>query len=209
MPTTALITDMNQPLASTAGNALEMVYAIDYLTGAHREQRMHEVVVSLGAEMLVLGKLVRTAKAGRAAMQASLDSGAAVERFSKMVKALGGPADLVKSPWKHLERAAIVRDVFADRSGSVTAIDTRRVGLAVVVLGGGRARPQDPVDHAVGLTALAPIGEPSAPIGRWRSCTPAPRRPPTAAAAEVRAAYRVGRSAPAPAPVVSDRITRR
>ena len=186
-----------------------MVYAIDYLTGAHREPRMHEVVVSLGAEMLLLGKLVRTAKAGRAAMQASLDSGAAVERFSKMVKALGGPADLVKSPWKHLERAAIVRDVFADRSGSVTAIDTRRVGLAVVVLGGGRARPQDPVDHAVGLTALAPIGE---PVGTDRPLAVVHARTEAAAAAaaaEVRAAYRVGRSAPAPAPVVSDRITRR
>jgi thymidine phosphorylase len=208
-PTTALVTDMNQPLASTAGNALEMVYAIDYLTGARREPRMHEVVVSLGAEMLVLGKLARTVKAGRAALQASLDNGAAVERFAKMVKALGGPADIVTSPWKHLERAAIVCEVFAERSGPVTAIDTRRVGLAVVVLGGGRARPQDHVDHAVGLTELAPIGEhvdDARPLAVVHARTEAAA---AAAATEVRAAYRVGRRAPAPTPVVSDRITRR
>jgi thymidine phosphorylase len=209
MPTTALLTDMNQPLASTAGNALEMVYAIDYLTGERREPRMHEVVVALGAEMLVLGKLARTAKAGRAAMQASLDNGAAVERFAKMVKALGGPADLVTSPWKHLERAPIVRDVFADKRGRVTAIDSRRVGLAVVILGGGRARPQDPVDHAVGLTDLAPIGEeigPDRPLAVVHARTEAAA---TAVAAELRAAYRIGRQAPASTPVVSDRIARR
>jgi thymidine phosphorylase len=209
MPTTALITDMNQPLASAAGNALEMAYAIDYLTGASREPRMHEVVVSLGAEMLVLGKLARSVKAGRAAMQNSLDDGSAVERFSKMVKALGGPTDLVRAPWNSLERAPIVRDIFARHAGVVTAVDTRRAGLAVVVLGGGRSRPQDPVDHAVGLTHLAPIGE---HVGRDRPLAVVHARTDAAAdaaAAEVRAAFRIGGRAPVAKPVISDRITRR
>jgi thymidine phosphorylase len=209
MPTTALITAMDQPLASTAGNALEMVYAIDYLTGAQREPRLHEVVVSLGAEMLVLGKLSKTVAAARKAIQAGLDSGAAVEKFSKMVKALGGPADLVRSPWKHLPRAPIVCDVLPDHSGAVTAVDTRRVGLSVVVLGGGRARPQDTIDHAVGLTALAFIGDsvgPDRPLAVVHARTQAAA---DAAAAEVRAAYSVGGRSRPPAAVVSDRITRR
>ncbi len=209
MPTTALITAMDQPLASSAGNALEIVYAIDYLTGAHREPRLHEVVVALGAEMLVLGKLAKSVAAARKAMQASLDNGAAVEKFSKMVKALGGPADLVRTPWKHLQRAPIVRDVLPDRKGAVTAVDTRRVGLAVVVLGGGRARPEDTIDHAVGLTSLAAIGDmvgPDRPLAVVHARTEVAA---AAAAAEVRAAYTVGgRSRPLVA-IVSDRITRR
>lgn len=207
-PTTALVTDMNQPLASVAGNALEVAYAIDYLTGAHREPRMNEVVLSLGAEMLVLGKLARTVAAGRKALQACLDSGAAADRFARMVKALGGPADLVRSPWSHLERAPIVLPVHARNTGVVTAIDTRRVGLSVVVLGGGRARPQDLVDHAVGLTTLAPLGEhvgPDRPIAVVHARTDAAA---DAAAAEVRAAYRIGGRASAVGPVVSERITR-
>ncbi|MEX0846368.1 MAG: thymidine phosphorylase, partial [Ilumatobacteraceae bacterium] len=159
MPTTALITDMDQPLASTAGNALEVAYAIEYLTGVAREPRMHEVVMALAAELLVLGRLARTVASARTKLQAALDTGAAAERFQAMVRALGGPRDLVAKPWKHLERAPIVVDVFAAGSGIVTAIDTRRVGLAVVELGGGRTRPQDPVDHAVGLTGLPGLGD--------------------------------------------------
>jgi thymidine phosphorylase len=209
MPTTALVTDMNQPLASTAGNALEMAYAIDYLTGAHREERLHEVVLALGAEMLVLGKLARTVTAGRKAMQASLDSGSAVECFSRMVKALGGPADLVQSPWKHLQRAPIRVTVLASHAGAVTSIDTRRVGLSVVVLGGGRARPGEPIDHSVGLTELAALGDsvgPDRPLAMVHART---QQAADAAAAEIIAAYRVGGRGPKPTPVVSDRITRR
>lgn len=209
MPTTALITDMDQPLAGTAGNALEVAYAIDYLTGASREPRMHEVVMALAAELLVLGKLARTTASARTTLQAALDSGAAAERFQAMVRALGGPRDLVASPWKHLERAPVVVDVFAGTTGVVTHIDTRRVGLAVVELGGGRTRPQDPVDHAVGLTQLAGLGD------RLDASRPlATVHARTADAAEragltLRAAYTMGRRAKAEVPVVRDRIARR
>lgn len=208
-PTTALVTDMGQPLASTAGNALEVAYAIDYLTGARREPRLHEVVLALGAEMLVLGKLARTTAAGRRALQAGLDTGAAAETFSKMVAALGGPRDLVRSPWKHLERAPVTQAVVAPRDGVVTAIDTRRVGLSVVVLGGGRSRPQDTIDHAVGLTELAALGD---HVGGDRPLAIVHARTEAAAAAasaEVLAAYRVGGRPPTVGPVVSERITRR
>lgn len=136
--TTALLTDMDQPLASVAGNALEVAYAIDYLTGTRREPRMHEIVLALGAEMLVLGRLARTPPAARRRLEQALADGSAAERFARMVKALGGPGDLLTRPWKHLERAPLVVPVPAPRSGAITRIDTRQVGLAVVVLGGGR-----------------------------------------------------------------------
>jgi thymidine phosphorylase len=200
LPTTALLTDMDQPLAHTAGNALEVQYAIDYLTGASREPRMHDVVLALGAEMLVLGKLVKTVKQGRAALQAALDSGAAAERFAKMVAAMGGPKDLVDTPGKHLEIAPVTLGVWPDKAGVVSRIDTRAVGLAVVTLGGGRTRPQDPIDHAVGLTRLAGVGDAVGTATDERPLAIVHARTEDAAeaaAAAVRAAYRVSRSAPA------------
>jgi thymidine phosphorylase len=158
LPTTALLTDMNEPLASAAGNALEVRYAIDYLGGARREPRMHEVTVALGAEMLLSGKLVISVAEGRAKMEKAITSGAAAEKFSTMVAALGGPNDLLTQPDKHLAAAGIIRPVLASRDGFVSGIDNRGLGIAVVALGGGRTRAADPVDHAVGLTNLAALG---------------------------------------------------
>ncbi len=98
LPTTALITAMDQPLADAAGNAVEMAYAVDYLTGARRQPRMHEVVVALGAEMLLLGRLASSQDEARAAMERAISSGAAAERFARMVAGLGGPRDILERP---------------------------------------------------------------------------------------------------------------
>jgi len=207
LPTVALLTAMDQPLASAAGNAVEVRYAVDYLRGVRREARFHEVVVALGAEMLTLGGLTPTVSAGAQAMNEALDSGAAAERFARMVRGLGGPRDLMERPEKHLPSAAVVRAVLPERAGVVAAVDTRQVGLAVVALGGGRTRPQDPVDHAVGLTELAAIGDavgPDRPIAVVHARSETDAR---AAADVVRAAYRVGHR-PGPAlPIVVERIT--
>jgi thymidine phosphorylase len=163
LKTTALITDMDAPLADVAGNALEVRYAIDYLTGARREARMHEVTLALGAEMLVLGNLATSLIDGRQRMERAISSGAAAEAFQRMISALGGPHDLITRPSAHLAAAPVVRELTAPEAGFVSAIDTRAVGIAVVELGGGRARAQDAIDPAVGLTALAGIGAPVGP----------------------------------------------
>lgn len=159
LPTTALITAMDQPLASAAGNAVEVANAIDFLTGRHRDPRLWEVTVALGAAMLVAGKLADNAEDGRARMAGAFESGAATERFARMVAELGGPANLVERPSAHLAEAPLRRAVMPDRPGIVRAIDTRGVGLAVVAIGGGRTRAEDAIDHAVGLTALAGLGD--------------------------------------------------
>jgi thymidine phosphorylase len=158
LKTTALITDMDQPLASAAGNAVEVLNAIRYLTGEDRPDRMSEVVLALAAEMLVSGGLATDSEAGHATAEEALQSGRAAERFQSMVNVLGGPADLVDRPEAHLPSAPIVRPVEAGRSGVVSGIDTRAVGVSVIALGGGRTRAADPIDHSVGLTGLAPLG---------------------------------------------------
>lgn len=207
LPTTALITDMDRPLADAAGNAVEMAYAIDYLTGVRREPRMHEVVMALCTEMLLLGKLAKTKTAAHKQLQATLDSGAAAERFDKMIAALGGPKNFIDDPWKHMKRAPLQVAVTPLLPGPVTAIETREVGMVVVALGGGRTRPNVPIDHAVGLTSLAAIGDlvgPDRPLAIVHAQTDAQ----IAQATELlRAAYRIGGRAKVTREAILDRIT--
>ncbi|MEE9314552.1 MAG: thymidine phosphorylase [Rhizobiaceae bacterium] len=159
LPTTALLTDMNMPLACAAGNAVEVQNAIDFLTGRHVDTRLWDVTVALGAEMLVSGGLATSVEDGHAKMEEAFSSGAAATKFAQMVVALGGPADLMEKPEVHLPNAPIVRPIFAENEGSVIAVDTRAVGVAVVALGGGRVRAADSVDPVVGFTELAMVGD--------------------------------------------------
>ncbi|TAJ31170.1 thymidine phosphorylase [Bosea sp. (in: a-proteobacteria)] len=208
LPTTALLTDMEEPLASAAGNALEVAYALDHLTGRRREPRFHAVTVALGAEMLVLGRLADDLDEARDRIEAAFASGAAAERFARMIAALGGPADLLERQEAYLARAAVVRPVFADWSGPVSAIDTRGVGLAVVALGGGRLRPQDGIDPAVGLTEMAGLG---AEVGPDRALAIVHARSEddhAAASARLREAYRIG-EAGTRGELIAERITER
>lgn len=207
LPTTALITDMDAPLADAAGNALEVRYAIDYLTGARRETRMHEVTLALGAEMLVLGNLATSLLDGRQRIERAISSGAAAELFQRMVSALGGPSDLMQSPEKHLQAAPIIRAVHAPQAGTVARIATREIGIAVVALGGGRARAADAIDHAVGITALAGLGErvdSERPLAIIHARDEASLQRATA---RILAACTVSDSAPAAQPAVLERIT--
>jgi thymidine phosphorylase len=168
LKTTALITDMNEPLASAAGNAVEVKNAVDFLTGKHRDPRLYEVTVALAAELLAVAGLAADLDDGRRQIAQAFDTGRAAESFAKMVAALGGPIDFVDRPGAHLPAAPIIRPVYPERAGIVHAIDTRTIGVAVVELGGGRRRASDKIHHAVGLTGLAGIAKPIAvkdPIG--------------------------------------------
>ncbi len=158
-PTTALLTDMSQPLGSCAGNAVEVREAIALLTGEKPGGRLLEVTRTLAAELLLAGRLAENRDAALALLDERLASGAAAERFARMVAGLGGPADLLERPERHLPRAPVVRPVHAASSGRVTRMDTRAVGLAVVTLGGGRRAPSDAIDHSVGLTGIAALGD--------------------------------------------------
>jgi thymidine phosphorylase len=205
LSTSALVTDMNEPLAPAAGNALEVMNAVAFLAGVERAPRLEAVVMALACEMLMLGGIAGTAADAEAKARTALDQGRAAEVFQRMVSALGGPADFIDRPTAHLPVAAIVQAVDPAEPGTVSAIDTRALGLAVVALGGGRTRPQDKIDHAVGLTELAGIGDPvdaHRPLGLVHARDEARA---AAAAETVRQAFRVG-VPPAERRLIYDRI---
>ncbi len=157
--TVALLTDMTRALGHDVGNALETREAIDFLTGRRRDVRLHAVTAALAAELLVLGGLAGDHVEAAAAVERSLASGAAAERFARMVAALGGPADLIERPDRHLAQAPVRLAVVPDRAGVVTHVDARAIGLLVVRLGGGRERAGDDVDPAVGLSDVRGPGD--------------------------------------------------
>jgi thymidine phosphorylase len=198
----AFLTDMDRVLARTAGNALEVREAIDHLTGAASDARLVELTLELCGELLALGGLRDRDPAE------ALRSGAAAERFAAMVAELGGPADLLEAPDRHLPVAQHVVAALPERAGVVTAVDVRAVGLAVVALGGGRTHEAQDVDHAVGLSEVAAPGErvgaAERPLALVHARTEAEA---DAAVAALRAAYTVGDAPPPPAPpVVLERL---
>ncbi|MGG2298876.1 thymidine phosphorylase [Aeromonas veronii] len=205
--TSALLTDMNQVLASSAGNGVEVREAVRYLTGEYRNPRIHEVTMSLSAEMLISAGLASDDSDARRKLQAVLDNGKAAEIFGRMVTGLGGPADFMERYDAYLPKAAIVRPVFAANAGFVTAMDTRELGLAVVAMGGGRRAAGDKLDYAVGLTDFIRLGQSvdaDKPIAMIHAQT---EEQYAQAASMVQAAVRIGGERPEALPEVYRRIT--
>lgn len=162
LPVSVLITDMNQVLGSNAGNALEVDEAVAYLLGEYRDPRLHEVVISICAELLTLSGLFEDTPAARQQLNQVLDDGSAADYFARMVSALGGPTDFIDKRKQYLAPANVIIPAYPAATideQTVTAIDVRAVGNIIVALGGGRTRPQDPVDHSVGLSQIKSIGD--------------------------------------------------
>ena len=159
LPARAIITDMNQVLGDTVGNALEVEEAVAYLTGAQREPRLHEVVTALCGELLLLGGLAEDTAGAQADIGKSLDSGAAAESFQRMVAASGGPADFVDRHERHLPRAPVVMAAEVETDAWVVGADTRAVGMAALALGAGRTRADQSIDHGVGFSEVAGTGD--------------------------------------------------
>ncbi len=205
LPVAAFLTDMSEPLARSAGNAIELREAIAMLRGEGADARLLEVTLTLGAEVMALGGLAKDVPAARAALSRALEKGAAAERFARMVASLGGPADLVDKPDAYLAAAPVVMDVMAVRAGFVTSIDTRALGLAVVALGGGRTDPAQAIDPAVGFDRLAARG---ARIGQGELLARVhakDRESAAVASAAALRAYAIGDAAPA-ATALAERI---
>jgi thymidine phosphorylase len=158
LPMRAFITDMNEVLGHSCGNALEVHEALAFLQGARREPRLLELTRRLGAELVRLGGLAGTLADALARVDAVLADGRALERFARMVAALGGPADFVERAAAHLPAAPVQRALRAPRAGWVAGMATREIGLLVVELGGGRRQARDAVDHRVGLAEVVAVG---------------------------------------------------
>ena len=151
LPTSALLTDMDCVLGRTAGNAVEVRESIDHLTGAKSDERLRAITLALSEELLRLGGIEGADPAK------VLDDGSAAEHFARMVAALGGPNDILERD--HLPHAPVTVEAFPEDTGVLGRVDVRAVGVAIIGLGGGRARETDQIDHAVGLTEVARPGE--------------------------------------------------
>ena len=156
--TAALITDMNQPLASAAGNALEIAVVMDALT-APKASRLIEVTLALGAELLVLSEIEAEPAAAAEKLRDALTAGQAAEVFDQMVAAQGGPTEFSKGWRQRLPEANVIRDIEASEAGVVTAIDGRTIGMAVVHMGGGRLKGGERIDPSVGYSDIISLGQ--------------------------------------------------
>lgn len=195
-PTAALITDMNQPLARSLGNALEVAESVAALTGGGQGSPLIDVSVALGGALLHLGGLARDAAAGATAIRAAIEDGRAAEHFGRMVAAMGGPLAFVDHPDRFLPEATVIREVTSREAGVVQEIDGEALGLAVVELGGGRRIETDAVDPAVGLSGVVRLSarvEKGQPLAVVHAARPDQA---DAAVLAVRSAIRLGARAP-------------
>jgi pyrimidine-nucleoside phosphorylase len=203
----ALVTAMDRPLGRAVGNALEVVEAIDLLRGEGPAD-VREVTVALTAEMLVLAAAAPDIEAGRAAAEAALDDGRALDRFRRLVEVQGGDPRVVDSPADTLPRAPVQRTVGAAAAGRVVAMDTRAIGEAAVALGAGRRHTDDLIDPRVGFELQVEPGtrlERGDPVAVIHA---ADHEVAARAEAALRDAITVGDDTPRPRPLISHRVTR-
>ena len=196
----ALVTAMDQPLGRAAGNAVEIAESIAVLKGQGPADVV-ELVVALGGEMLVLAGLCAERGEGMRVIRQKLDSGEGLETFARMVAAHGGDAGLVEDPGR-MKAAGACLDVTADRAGHVAGVDADGIGRVVLLLGGGRRRSADAIDHAVGVDALVKAAErveAGQPLMRLHARSLDEAQGVLAAA---RAAVAIADAAPAPAPLI-------
>jgi thymidine phosphorylase len=206
MPTSALLTDMNQPLANSAGNALEVREAVEFLKTGKANPRLRETTLALCARMLVVSGLAADKTTAVAKLESALASGRAAEAFGKMVHHLGGPQDFLQKSDSLLPRAPVQLDVPSPRNGFTSHMDTRDLGLAVVALGGGRTRVEDIIDHSVGIVFQTSLGsrvEKNQPLATIHA---ADRAAAEAASQAILRHIHISESAPAVPPPVLETI---
>ncbi|MBW7922091.1 MAG: thymidine phosphorylase [Rubellimicrobium sp.] len=203
--TAALVTDMDEPLCASLGNALEVALCMEVLeSGRTAAPRLFDLTVALGARLLALQGDDEDTAAARLAD--AIASGRAMERFAAMVAAMGGPPDM-DADWRaHLPQAQVIRAVPAPAGGTVAGWDGEALGLAVVALGGGRQVEGARIDHAVGLASVLPVGAavgPGDPVAFVHARTDAGA---AAGVAAVLAALTMAPESPSPRPLVLERI---
>ncbi|MGH1464947.1 MAG: thymidine phosphorylase [Cognatishimia sp.] len=156
--TSALVTDMNQPLATALGNALEIGEVMQVLCNG-ATGRLADLSATLGGALLANAGLASDAESGARLFQAAIADGRAADAFGKMIYAQGGPVEFADNWRRFLPEATVIREVTAPKSGYVTAIDGEALGLAVVALGGGRQVESDLVDPSVGFSDIVTLGQ--------------------------------------------------
>lgn len=206
LPMVTAIVEMDEVMGDAVGSRLQVKEAIDFLAGRRQEGRMRELVMALSVEILLMAGIAANPEAALALLEARLADGTALERFGRMITALGGPADITLCPESHLQTAGIVMPVPAPASGIIHKVDAFAVGLAMVGLGAGRKLPTDAIDHGVGLSGMVHVGDSvsaGAPLCLLHLRSQAQFQ---AAAAAIAAAVTIGPEPVPRRPVVTGRI---
>ncbi len=203
--TTAVISDMNQPLAPALGNALEVAEVMRVLTG-EASGPLVELSAALGGVVLADAGLVPDVQDGANQVFDVIRDGRGAERFGRMIAAQGGPVQFVNHWARFLPEPNVIREVPAKSQGYVTAIDGEALGLAVVALGGGRQVESDVIDPAVGLSGIVRLGDqidPTTPLAVVHA-----GREDAARRAEqaVRAAIKIGPKPPTVPDLIVERV---
>lgn len=157
--TSALLTDMNSVLGLSVGNALEVKEAISYLKGQTPDARLDEVTIALCSELLVNSKVAKDISQATMMLRKAISSGQAYEKFVKMAISLGATPSYVENFENKSTPAKFIEPIYAQTSGYISSIDTRKVGLAVIMMGGGRTTPNQPINYTTGFDNFAQIGD--------------------------------------------------
>ena len=156
--TNAILTDMNQCLAYNAGNAIEVREAVEYLQNRRKNPRLHKINMTLCSQALISANLANNKDDAKNKLELALNSGKALEIFAKMTSMLGGPNDFCENYDRYLKKAPVVEPVYAPQSGIIESMDAIAIGMSIVGLGGGRIKPNDKIDHSVGLENVVDLG---------------------------------------------------
>ena len=157
--TTALLTDMNSVLGTTVGNALEVKEAIAYLRGEKTDIRLDKVTIALCSEILVNSGIAKTLAEAETKLRTTIRTGKAYEKFIQMAVSLGADSKIIENFTQNGPKAPYVEAVYAPNDGYVAKIDTRKVGLGTIMLGGGRTIPQQQINYTTGFTEFCQIGD--------------------------------------------------
>ena len=207
LKTHAVLTDMNEVLGDTVGNALEIIESVRYLRNEHRESRLDEATMSLCAEMLLITGIESDREAALSKTDNAVTSGLAAEKFEQMVAAMGGPANFIAEFEQHLPKAPVVVVVFAESAGTLAEVDTMKTGNAIIELGGGRRMLGEALDLSVGLSNIAHIGDAVDAMRPLATIHAATEEQAETAAAMVRAACTVTDTSVNRKPVILDILT--
>jgi len=154
----AILTDMNQVLGKSAGHSLEVLECIEYLTTKKRDERLEIITNDLVSSLLVMIKKISKEEALKK-INTVLDNGLAAEKFDKMVHALGGPSSIINTYKEDLSDALYVKEIFIKETGWIKEINTRKLGLLLIELGGGRKQVNDKINYQVGYSNIISVGE--------------------------------------------------
>lgn len=204
--TSALITDMNEPLADAAGNVVELRNCLDFLKGNKVGTRLETVILAFAVEMLVRSGIAAGSTEAEGRARDAIASGKAADVFGRMVHGLGGPTDLLENPDRYLTKAPVQKPVLASSDGWLGACDARAIGMSVIDLGGGRRHPQDKIDHRVGFSDILPLGTKVSKGDRIATVHAADEVTADRAAGDFAANYRIVEAAPALPAVIVTRI---